>query len=208
MVDLTVATGRAGRRGLRFHRATLLDDEVALLDGLPVTTPARTVADLATVLPRRDLVRLVDDVLIGRLATYDELVEAAGRAAGRSGVEHLRAALHMGAGAARARSRAERRLRALAVEAGLPEPESDAEVAGHLCDLVWRDLGLVVEFDSWTYHWTPERFARDRRRHNDLQAAGLALLRVTEDDLEAPAALQARVLRAAAGRSRWSGRPA
>jgi very-short-patch-repair endonuclease len=92
------------------------------------------------------------------------------------------------------RSHAERRLLALIRKAGLPLPQPNAMVAGHLCDLVWHEHRLVAEYDSWLYHSTPERFANDRRRNNDVQTVRYGIFRFIQQDLDDhPEALIARL---------------
>jgi hypothetical protein len=173
IVDVTVpGARRANRKGLRLHTGSLGPHEVTLLDALPVTTPARTVRDLAAVLPRNDLVKLLDDVLISGLATFEELTR----------IPAARAILGDLPDPGTARCRAERRLLRFVRRAGFPEPELNALVEGHECDVVWRAERLVVEYDSWKYHRTPERRARDRRRQAALERAGWIVLRLPEDE--------------------------
>ena len=81
--------------------------------------------------------------------------------------------------------------------AGLPEPDCNVRVHGHLVDFVWRER-LVVETDGWLYHDRRRRFERDHRNTNDLKAHGYEVLRftwteVTEDSLKV-VALVARYL--------------
>jgi hypothetical protein len=172
VVDVTVAGCRANRRGLRVHRSALQPHEVTLLDSLPITTPARTVRDLAPVLPRRDLAKLLDDVLIAELATFEDLAE----------IPVARAILGVTPDPGRARSRAERRLLETLRRGGFPEPALNAIVEGHECDVVWRAQRIVVEYDSWRYHHTPERRARDRRKQAAVEWAGWSVLRMHDDE--------------------------
>lgn len=64
-------------------------------------------------------------------------------------------------------------------EAGLPEPDANADVEGQEVDLAWRERRGVVEFDSWRFHSDPRSFRRDRERTNELQLRGYTVLRFT-----------------------------
>jgi hypothetical protein len=76
IVDVTVpGARRASRKGLRLHTGGLEPREVTLFDALPVTSPVRTVRDLAAVLSRDQLAKLLDDTLIAGHATFEELIE-------------------------------------------------------------------------------------------------------------------------------------
>lgn len=196
IADITIpGKRRASRKGLRIHSGALAPHETDLLDALPVTSVPRTLTDLATVLPRADTHRLVNDAIGAGLATFEELQ------AGATSSPVLRDALAHD-DATNTRRPNERKLRRLLREAGLPGPEPNPEVAGYVVDLLWRPERLVAEFDSWRYHADPGAFERDRRRHNDILAAGFGLIRITQHDLDRePLALVARLARELAYRS-------
>jgi very-short-patch-repair endonuclease len=172
-VHVTV-TGRQPRSkpGLRIHRSHSLN--AAVKDGLPLTTPARTLADLAPHLPQHELDRATEQVQLMGLASRDEIAVELKR---QRGVKALLAALLDEP--TLTRSEAERRLLDLIRQARLPRPQTNVMVAGHEVDLLWRRQRLIVEVDGFAFHSGRAAFERDRRRDAALQAAGYRVVRFT-----------------------------
>jgi very-short-patch-repair endonuclease len=155
VVHVTVARrGRRSRPGIQVHQSLSLN--AAVHQGLPITTPARTLRDLRTVLPRADLERAEEQAHILGLVIPDGAPEPAFT-----------------------RSEAERRLKALCKAAGLPLPKTNAIVAGWEVDAYWPAHRVIVEVDGWTYHRTRQAFERDRRKDAALTAAGQRVVRIT-----------------------------
>jgi very-short-patch-repair endonuclease len=191
------------RPGLKVRRVpSLHPDDMARRHGLPVTSPARTLIDRAG---RVDALVLENDLAEFRRrypsqVTDEKIANALDRVpANRAGVARLRALL----GAARdpllTRSGYERKLVALLRRAGLPLPATNVKVCGHQVDAVWAKQRLVVEFDSYTWHSGREAFEADRRRDQDLLAAGYRVIRVTARQLDRdPYAVVARIAAALA----------
>lgn len=203
-IDVTVTRGHARQRdGLRIHRARTT--ETTRVHGIPTTTVAQTIKDLAAVLSGRDLQRAVEEAQVHRKLDMPTLARAVDEARGRRGVRALRATTDHGPRFTR--SEAERRLLELVRSAGLPEPETNVRVAGYEVDALWRDHGVVVEVDGQAFHSTREAMERDRRKDADLEAAGYAVKRVTWTQItrqrEAVVARLARALSAGPA----SGRP-
>jgi very-short-patch-repair endonuclease len=170
-VHVTVAgRDQRPRPGLQIHRSLSLD--AAVHDGLRLTTPARTLLDLATLLPQHQLDRAVEEAQVLRLTTSTQLEALGGRGAGA-----VRRALHTEPSLTR--SEAERRLLDLVRAAGLPPPETNVRVAGHEVDFLWREQKLIVEVDGFAFHATRNAFERDRQRDATLQAAGYRVIRFT-----------------------------
>jgi very-short-patch-repair endonuclease len=95
------------------------------------------------------------------------------------------------------RSEAEERLLSLIRSAELPSPEVNVPVHGFEVDFLWRDHGLAVEVDGYTYHSDPHAFERDRARDAKLAAHGYPVIRVTwRQIIDSPAAVVARVAQA------------
>jgi very-short-patch-repair endonuclease len=159
------------RPGLRIHRSCSVN--AAVHDGLPLTTPTRTIHDLAACLPQHELDRAVEQAQILRLATPDEIAADMPR----RGRPALRAALNHEPQLTR--SEAERRLLAIIKAARLPRPDTNVRVEGYEVDLFWPDQGLIVEVDGYAYHSTRQAFERDRARDAALQAAGYRVVRFT-----------------------------
>jgi very-short-patch-repair endonuclease len=185
-VHVTVAGRHRGRaRGLRIHRTRLLrKTDVRVRSGLPLTSPARTIIDVAADLTARELERAVDEALVRRFVRERELERAVAAARGRHGAPLLAALLARRAGPTLTRSQAEEKCLALIRDAQLPEPEVNARVQGYEVDFFWRESGLVLEIDGYAFHGTRAAFERDRRKDAKLRAAGIAVLRATWRQLE------------------------
>lgn len=165
-VHITVQRGRAtSRPGIRVHRTLSLN--AAVHQGLRLTTPARTLADIGTTLTDQELDRAVEQALVLRLTTHEEL----------AGTTRLKRALQTEPSLTR--SEAERRLLTLIRAARLPQPATNVRVGRHEADLLWRAHRLVVEVDGYAFHGSCHAFERDRRRDADLVAAGYRVLRFT-----------------------------
>jgi very-short-patch-repair endonuclease len=196
-VDVAVRLDRGRRPGIRAHRIVLQSDEITLFDGVPVTTPERTLLDLSSVLALRELERAL--ARAERAGIFDcgmlrKLIERYPR---RRGVVALRTLLAGDAPPALTRSDAEERLLTLVRQACLPAPATNTAVGKHEVDFLWRNERLVVEVDGFEFHSSRSRFENDRRRDADLTAAGFRVMRVTWRHLvDTPLAVLARVVRA------------
>jgi very-short-patch-repair endonuclease len=191
-IDVTVPGGGGRRRrgAVIIHRSALPDSDVTVRDGIRVTTPARTLIDLADVLPRRRLERAFDEAAYLRL-NLGGLRAIPGRR-GRGVLQRVLEAHQPGS--TRTRSALEERMLSLCRSFRLPTPEVNAVVDGYLVDFVWRDQRLIVETDGWQAHGTRTAFERDRRRDAALLAAGWRVLRITYRQLESdPAEVAARI---------------
>jgi hypothetical protein len=194
--DVTVP-GRDCRRerGIRVHLVAALDRrDVRTVRGIPVTTPARTLLDLAAVVTTRELERAVADAQTRRLVRRSDLLALLARVGSRPGVPALRSLLDSEIAPALPRSEAEERFLALIGRAELPTPEVNVRIGGHEVDFLWRHQGLVVEVDGFRFHSSRAAFERDRLRDAQLGAAGLRVLRVTwRQIVDRPEALVARI---------------
>jgi hypothetical protein len=191
---------RHSRPGLRVHRTTRLEpDEVRLHRGLPVTTPARLVIDLAPHCSQGRLERLLAQARIQQLVTDAELDRALQRGAHRPGAALVRGLLAAERGPAFTRAELERRLLALIREAGLPAPVLNGTLLGFEVDFHWPEHRLVVETDGFRFHAHARSFERDRRRDQVLVAAGWRVIRITWRQLtDEPLAVLARLAMALA----------
>jgi very-short-patch-repair endonuclease len=186
--EVEVTMPRRSRRrleGVRIHRVQdLRDDEVTQVDGIPVTTPARTLLDLAEVAPSRDVEQAYATALRMKLVTPDAMREMVGRHPAHRGAPLWRQLLAQHDAPAFTRSDAEEKLLALTRSARLPRPELNVKILGHEVDFLWRKERVVVEVDGYAFHATPRSFVTDRRRDAELTAAGYSVLRFTWDDLD------------------------
>lgn len=189
---------RAPDRWLRLHRvAPFAADETTTFEGLPITSPARTLVDLAGCLDVWGLERAVARADRQGLATIEALAALLARYPGRAGSRALRAVLGRDGGSALTRSEAEARFLWLVRDASLPPPEANVTIQGFEVDFVWRAARLVVEIDGFEFHSSRSAFERDRRRDAVLTASGFRVIRVTWRQLTSePQAVVTRVARA------------
>jgi very-short-patch-repair endonuclease len=194
-IDVTVpGSGGRGRRGVVIiHRGALPGGEVTRVDGIPVTSPARTVLDLAGFLPRRQLERVIDEAEYLRL----DLSDLRPRRGCRGSQTLKRVLAEHRPGTTRTRSELEERMLDLLHSRRLPTPEVNADIEGYEVDFVWHDQALIVETDGWRAHGTRRAFERDRRRDADLVSAGWRVLRFSYKRLEREPAWVAQRLSAA-----------
>jgi very-short-patch-repair endonuclease len=187
----TTRTRPRDRPGLVFHRATTLD--ATSQHGLPVTTPIRTLLDLAATRPRQEVERACSEALVQTLVTVDAIAGQHGR--GSAVLRRI-----AGDGVAPTRSELERRFLRAVVRAGLPRPEVNAKLGRYTVDFLWPDRRLVVELDGYRFHGHRLAFERDRVRDAELQLLGYAVLRFTWRQLRDEPALVARFLTVRASR--------
>jgi very-short-patch-repair endonuclease len=173
--------GRARRRGLRVHRSlTLVSTDVTLCGGIPVTTPARTIADLRAA------------VAAGRVgAVSDWELRRAIRQANVLGLS-----VDAASGGDRTRSDLERDFLQLCRRHGLPPPQVNVRIGPHLVDFLWSEKRVVVETDSYLYHRGKVAFQDDRARDLDLRRRGFEVLRLSERQVNEQPRVVAEVLAA------------
>jgi hypothetical protein len=165
-IEVTVpGTGAHGRPGTRVHRSRdVAPEDVASHCGIPVTSPARTLLDLAGVVAPRHLEPAFEEDLRSGIVTSEALREQVERNAGRRGVPVLREFLGLDpARVADTKSRLEARFQRFCREKGLPMPVVNAYVGGYEVDVAWPGTNVVVELDSWEFHGGRTAFERDRR---------------------------------------------
>lgn len=204
-IDVTVPGRDPGRKpDIRIHRVRRLDRrDVRRVRGLPVTAPARTLLDLAAILPQKVVESLLVEARAQGLVYAREITAQLERNRGRRGAAALRRVLQLERGPALTRSEAERRLVRLLEVAALPFPMVNAKVARLEVDFLWRPERVVVEVDGYTYHSNKRAFERDRARDAVLVAGGHAVIRITWQQLvETPEAVIARIAAALAVRSK------
>jgi very-short-patch-repair endonuclease len=174
-----LARSRRKRPGLTVHSPRdLKRADTGLCRGIPVTSPIRTLIDLATRIPRHELEAAVNRADKLDLVDPETLRVALGDHRGRPGVRALRELLDRHTFRL-TDSELERRLLRIVRRAGLPLPETQVWVGGYRVDAFWPDLGLVLEADSLRHHRTAAEQREDRRRDQAHAAAGLERLRVT-----------------------------
>jgi len=195
-IDVTVARRVKSRRGVRIHTVRALPpSDVTRHMGIPVTTPARTLLDLADVHPRRALARAVHEAEVQRLVRHEALWRQVHRTRGRRAATVLASVL--AEGPAPTRSELEDRALALFREHGLPKPRINVHVAGIEVDFLFSFARLIVEVDGARYHHTHFARRNDADKQARLEAAGYRVIRLTWDQVtQRPAQTAARVERA------------
>ena len=175
--------GRARRPGIELHCVRRLDRrDMTAMRGIPVTTVARTLVDLAAGAQPRQLERALEQAYVLRLLRVGALDDALSRANGRRTVA-LRRLLAAERRPTLTRSELEERFLDLVRRGGLPDPELNVHLHGYEVDFLWRSQRRVVEVDGHAYHSSRRALARDRRKDDDLEAAGYRVTRFTADQV-------------------------
>ena len=182
--------GRVRRPGLRVHRSTTLTNaETTTHRGIPITTPARTIIDLARTLKGRPLEQLLDLADQRGLVDFDDL-----RAANSTSLQAVLSRYSP----APTRSELEERFLRLCDDHGIERPETNTRIEGIEVDFVWRDRRLIVEVDGYAYHRSPQSFESDRERDVNLTVAGWRVLRFTWAQIDTRDGWVARAIRTGA----------
>ena len=178
-VEVTVPQRRGTVDGVRTYvSARLQSQDCDEIDGIPCTSLARTLLDLAAILPRREVERACDEAEVQRLFDLRALEDVLDRSCGCRGVANLRAVLDEHAiGTTLTRPGLEVRTLAALDRAGVRRPEVNVRVACHNgiapeVDVLWRRERLVLETDGGRFHSTPRQIERDRRKEANLVRAG------------------------------------
>jgi hypothetical protein len=183
-VDVIVRSG-AGykpRKGIKLRRCTdLRDAEITELDGIPVTTVARTIFDCAAMLRPHELRRVVEQAEL--LGVFDgRALDAvlAGRR-GRPGAPALTALLDdlRAHGMPVTRSALEAEFLEDCLARGLPRPLVNHRVVGYEVDFCWPHARLIVELNGFRYHRSRDAFERDHAKRLALERAGWRVVSCT-----------------------------
>jgi very-short-patch-repair endonuclease len=183
--SLVDVSGKPIRRtpGLRVHQTHLAPGDAMLLNGVPVTSPARTILDVAgDVTPRELEQALAAAERLRRRVRSDlaELLRTHPRHRGSGALRRLLAALAAtGTAPLFLRSAAEQAAWELVLELGLPLPLVNQRLEGIEVDFHWPELRIVVEVDGFEFHSGIEAFHRDHERDRALAIAGYQVLRFT-----------------------------
>ena len=149
VVDVTCPRWLPRRDGIRLHRATLEPDEITVRDDLPLTSPARTLFDLGTMLGAAAHANAANEAFVRKLVTIDEIRAARDRYARRKGSAAFAQLLAVLDPEGREiRSPLEVRLNAVLRARGFPPWESNVllEVGGEMLrpDVLWREQRVVA----------------------------------------------------------------
>ncbi|NLG55418.1 MAG: type IV toxin-antitoxin system AbiEi family antitoxin domain-containing protein, partial [Rhodococcus sp.] len=194
-VHMTVnrASGGAARDRTFFHATPFSPAEVAEIDGVPVTTAARTLVDLGRTASFEEAVVVGDHALRLGATTPDDLRAALTLCSGRKGVPAARRVIEFVDGGSG--SVGESRSRVTILELGLPQPQLQKDIYDAYgrfvarVDFYWPEFGVVGEFDGFgKYSMTPGKSERDmlraeKAREDALRELGLIVVRWTWADL-------------------------
>jgi very-short-patch-repair endonuclease len=180
-VEVTAPRKLKPRAGLEAHRIALPPDEVTVRDGIPVTTPARTLFDLAAVVPAHQVEAAFNEAEYRRLTSPVSLDVLLARYPGRRGTRVLTRVLddHRRNGETRTRSELERCFLSLLDAHGLPRPKINRVGDDGELDARWPEEKLIVECDGFAAHGTRKAFEADRARDRALVVAGWRVIRLT-----------------------------
>jgi hypothetical protein len=203
LVVQLIHDNRRNPPGVQTHRDRIDDDEIVLIAGMPVTSPARTALDLGCWYPTMSAVAGID--ALARATQFDaaELELLASRYPGRRGVARARQAIELfDAGA---QSPKESWLRVVVMQAGLPRPHTQIPVCDEFgttfayLDMGWEDVKVAVEYDGDQHRSDRRQYSWDVRRSETLQRLGWIVIRVLAGDR--PAEVVGRVRAALARRA-------
>src|SRR4051794_23802564 len=179
--EIHVRADRRDRGALRFHRTSLSKKEVTKRHGIPTTTAARTLLDLATAVRPAKLERALREALFKRAVNTPALCRLLLAHSGERGAGALAAALDKTRDAPGLyRSNGEQRFAAWLRRKKLPLPNFNAELLGIEVDCHWPAHHLVAEIDHRSTHARRKDFETDRIRDGALQAHGLRVIRISE----------------------------
>jgi very-short-patch-repair endonuclease len=203
--EVTMVGRDAARRreGIRVHRVVAIDPrDVRRRQNVPITSPARTLLDIAPDLSDRELERAFDDGLVRRIFTRQAAIALLARSPRRPGGARLAELARVRDRASTVtRSDAEECFLALVRRARLSEPEVNVRVGRYIADFLWRDQRLIVEVDGYAFHSSRRSFERDHERDLVLKSAGFDVLRFTRRQIvEEPELVIARLAQALATR--------
>jgi very-short-patch-repair endonuclease len=178
-----VIPGNRRPRGLVAHQSsTLRSRDVTVLQGLRVTSAARTLLDAAPRLTEKQLTRAVNDLRLRKAVTLAALSDVSARNPTHRGVTLLRPLLES-TQLEPTRSELEDAFLKLIHRHRLPVPEMNLHVCGHRVDAYFREHRLIVELDGWETHRARTAFVDDRRKDAEILAAtGISTIRFVYAD--------------------------
>jgi very-short-patch-repair endonuclease len=181
--EIVLAGNRRPSGLIVHHSATLLRRDITTVQGLRVTSPARTMLDTAGRLSAKQLAHAINDLRLRDLLTIDQLSDVVARNPKHGAVTLLRPHLEF-AQDEPTRSPLEDIFLALLRKHGLPTPRINARDFGFRVDAHFPDHGLIVELDGWKQHRSKERFLGDRRQDLAMFAAtGIPTVRLPSEDV-------------------------
>ncbi|MGH2756233.1 MAG: endonuclease domain-containing protein [Actinomycetota bacterium] len=186
VIELTVPSSRKSPNGVVAHKGSLGPGEVTNVSSMRVTSPTRTILDLAAVIDEAALEIALDSALRRGLTSlsYLQRKHEERSARGRRGTGVVSRLLRERTPCERApESPLETKFVRLLREARLPAPHAGHEVGPYRLDFAYPSIKLGIELDGYAFHSSKAAWQRDHKRHNELVALGWTLLRFTWDDV-------------------------
>ena len=181
--------------GIRVHVHPALESrDIRRHRAIRVTSPARTLFDIAPRMTEAQLARAVNEARLNAGLRLPHLAELLDRESYHPGLRLLRPYVEQPTGPTR--SQFEDRFVAFARDHGLPTPSTNTRVAGYEVDALFPHERVIVELDGWDFHSNRRSFERDRDRDAALLAAGYVTVRITWERLTGAPAREAARLRA------------
>ena len=162
LIEIAGPTHRRGGKGFRYRQSNLHPDDIAEVDGFPVTSVARTLLDLAGIADRNRVERALERAVRLQLFDLRTTIETIGRNRGKKGTGLLTALIaDFDPASPETRSGNERKFLRLLRQSNLPRPQINTLVEGFLVDFYWPQHNLIVEIDAYGTHGSekasPER---------------------------------------------------
>src|SRR5436190_12307521 len=169
-------------KGVGTRRSRQLDHREGIkFRGIPCTTVARTLVDVAGVLPKAALARAVHEAGVLYRTQPEDIEAVLARRPNAKGATDLRQVLRGDTKVAL--SKLERRFLRLLRENNLQLPETNTLVGGRYVDCRWPKQKLTVELDSYRYHGSRHAWEQDRKRERQARARGDDFRRFTWADV-------------------------
>jgi hypothetical protein len=197
--------------GALLHRASWGPEDVINVDGVPVTSPARTVVDLARSLPLHAAVVTADGALFRKLATPRQIADVRDRCSRWPGIRRARQALAAADGRAESPLESISRL-SIVRDLRLPAPELQMVILSPYgwviarCDFYWDEFGLAGEADGKLKYTDRSVLATEKDRQENLEDPGLVIARWGWREANQPPLLAAKLDRARARAKRRDAR--
>jgi very-short-patch-repair endonuclease len=199
VIDVTAPAGRQGirrREKIWIHRGRLHPEDRAVRAGIPVTTVARTLFDLAEFVSLKRLESAWEEADRLNLLQLRAVEGVCERGYGRRALRPTRRLLAEARASTITRSPLEDEFEAFCHAHHLPAPVFNTTVLGLEVDALWPSQHLIVELDGFAFHRHHAAFQRDRARDAAIQVAGYRAIRLTHHRLDNEAATVAEELRA------------
>jgi very-short-patch-repair endonuclease len=186
LVDVTVVARHIRRQqGIRLHHvADLQASDITIKGGIPITSPARTLIDMAHDLDGRELELALHEGIATRLFTINRVKQALVAYPRRRGTALLAELVNSGGPSTITKPGGEEKLFQMLRRAGLVLPHTNAPIGRWTVDMYWPEHRLVVEVDGNYFHSTRTNIERDHRKDLELRKLDVDVLRFTGRQVE------------------------